>query len=57
MAFAGWTQETINNYKGPTMEVVSGLAANVRKALCSTYTVCESGTAGPTGGTTKNRTP
>jgi nicotinamide mononucleotide (NMN) deamidase PncC len=25
--------------------------------LQSTYTVCESGTAGPTGGTTRNRTP
>jgi len=29
----------------------------VNKTLGSTYTVGESGTAGPTGGTTRNRTP
>ena len=57
VAFAGWTQETIQSYKGPTPEVVSGLAEHVRKTLGSTYTVCESGTAGPTGGSTRNRTP
>lgn len=57
VAFAGWTQETIQNYKGPTPDVVSGLAEHVRKTLGSTYTVCESGTAGPTGGSTRNRTP
>jgi len=57
VAFAGWTQANIDNYKGPSPEVVSGLAENVRQKLGSTYTVCESGTAGPTGGTTRNRTP
>jgi nicotinamide mononucleotide (NMN) deamidase PncC len=85
VAFAGWTQANIDNYKGPSPEVVSGLAQNVRQKLGSTYTVCEvgintprnkggigefkarhangspfmiqSGTAGPTGGTTRNRTP
>ncbi|KAI9872949.1 MAG: hypothetical protein M1830_001036 [Pleopsidium flavum] len=57
IAFAGWTQETIKNYKGPTPEIVSGLADNVRKTLDSSYTICESGTAGPTGGSTRNRTP
>ena len=57
IAFAGWTQENIQNYKGPTPDVVKGLAENVKKKLGSTYTVCESGTAGPTGGKTKNRTP
>ena len=41
VAFAGWTQANIDNYKGPTPEVVSGLAENVRKKLGSTYTVCE----------------
>jgi len=55
--FAGWTQANIENYRGPSPEIVSGLAENVRSKLGSTYTVCESGTAGPTGGTTKNRTP
>ena len=34
-----------------------GLAKHVRGELESTYTVAESGTAGPTGGTTRNRSP
>ncbi|MCJ1236224.1 hypothetical protein MMC14_004202 [Varicellaria rhodocarpa] len=57
IAFAGWTQDSIKAYKGPTMDIVAGLAENVREKLGSTYTVCESGTAGPTGGNTRNRTP
>ncbi len=57
MAFAGWTEEMIKAYKGPTEEVVQGLAENVRRTLESTYCICESGTAGPTGGNTRNRTP
>jgi len=57
IAFAGWTQEHITNYRGPTPEVVSGIAENIRSQLSSTYTICESGTAGPTGGSTRNRTP
>ena len=57
IAYAGWTQETISNYKGPTTDIVSGLAQHVRKDLESTYTLAESGTAGPTGGSTPNRQP
>ena len=57
IAYAGWTQQTIENYKGPTTDIVSGLAKHVRKDLESTYTVAESGTAGPTGGQTPNRQP
>ncbi|KAM3088417.1 hypothetical protein ACMFMG_000061 [Clarireedia jacksonii] len=57
IAFAGWTQESIKDYRGPTPQVVEGLAVNVREKLGSTYTICESGTAGPTGGDTRNRTP
>ncbi|RYP46400.1 hypothetical protein DL768_007367 [Monosporascus sp. mg162] len=57
VAFAGWTQADIDNYEGPTPEVVAGLARNVRTELESTYTISESGTAGPTGGATRNRTP
>ncbi|KAJ6575380.1 putative competence/damage-inducible CinA family protein [Mycena capillaripes] len=57
IAFAGWTETTISTYKGPTPDIVSGLAKNVRGTLKSTYTLAESGTAGPTGGTTRNRTP
>ncbi|RMX86015.1 hypothetical protein D0869_03396 [Hortaea werneckii] len=57
IAYAGWSQETIANYKGPTTDIVSGLARHVRKDLESTYTIAESGTAGPTGGNTPNRKP
>ena len=57
IAYAGWTQESIANYKGPTTDIVSGLAKHVRKDLESTYTIAESGTAGPIGGSTPNRTP
>lgn len=57
IAYAGWTQETIDNYRGPTTDIVKGLAEQVNKDLGSTYTLAESGTAGPTGGSTPNRTP
>jgi nicotinamide mononucleotide (NMN) deamidase PncC len=57
IAFAGWTEASIQGYKGPTPDIVAGLAEHTRKTLGSTYTVSESGTAGPTGGQTRNRTP
>ncbi|KFY97957.1 hypothetical protein V498_01785 [Pseudogymnoascus sp. VKM F-4517 (FW-2822)] len=57
LTVSGWTEEDTKSYSGPTLGVVSKLAENVRPKLDSTYTVCESGTAGPTGGTTRNRTP
>ncbi|KAL3455371.1 hypothetical protein BJX64DRAFT_272495 [Aspergillus heterothallicus] len=57
LAFAGWTQANLDNYSGPTPEIVAGLAEHTRSTLGSTYAVSESGTAGPTGGTTRNRTP
>ncbi|KAF2799892.1 competence/damage-inducible protein-like protein cinA [Melanomma pulvis-pyrius CBS 109.77] len=57
IAYAGWTEAFLKDYKGPTPDIVSGLAEHTRKALGSTYTVSESGTAGPTGGATRNRTP
>jgi nicotinamide mononucleotide (NMN) deamidase PncC len=57
IAFAGWTQSHIDNYAGPTPDIVKGLAEHVRTTLSSTYTLAESGTAGPTGGKTRNRTP
>lgn len=57
IAFAGWTEANTQGYKGPTPEIVTGLAEHTRKTLGSTYTVSESGTAGPTGGQTRNRTP
>ncbi|GAB7344474.1 hypothetical protein MBLNU457_2311t1 [Dothideomycetes sp. NU457] len=55
--YAGWTQENIQNYKGPTTEIVSGLGRKVRADLDATWVLAESGTAGPTGGNTRNRTP
>jgi nicotinamide mononucleotide (NMN) deamidase PncC len=47
IAFAGWTEANIDGYKGPTPEIVTGLAENVRGKLGSTYCVSEvSGFAG-----------
>ncbi|KAF2631731.1 hypothetical protein BU25DRAFT_385300 [Macroventuria anomochaeta] len=56
-AFVGWTDADTQNYKGPTPDIVTKLADNTRKTLESTYAVSESGTAGPTGGNNRNRTP
>ncbi|KAF2226401.1 hypothetical protein BDZ85DRAFT_287452 [Elsinoe ampelina] len=57
LAFAGWTQSDLDAYRGPTPSVVSGLASNVRGKLGADWVLAESGTAGPTGGNTRNRTP
>ncbi|KIW75370.1 hypothetical protein AYO21_02262 [Fonsecaea monophora] len=58
IAFAGWTQQNIDNYDGPTPELVEDLAKSVRATLQGTYCVGESGTAGPTAsGKTPNRQP
>ncbi|KAJ9296277.1 hypothetical protein DTO271G3_5418 [Paecilomyces variotii] len=57
VAFGGWTEANITNYTGPTPAIVAGLADHVRGTLKSTYTVSESGTAGPTGGQTRTRQP
>ncbi|KKY26363.1 putative competence damage-inducible protein cina [Diplodia seriata] len=57
IAYGGWTEENLKNYAGPTPEIVQGIAQHVRGTLATTWTVCESGTAGPTGGETRNRTP
>jgi len=57
IAFGGWTEDNLKDYKGPTTEIVAGLATHVRKTLNTSFTISESGTAGPTGGTTRNRTP
>jgi nicotinamide mononucleotide (NMN) deamidase PncC len=57
IAFAGWTSENLKSYSGPTPDIVLGLAEHTRRTLGSTYCVSESGTAGPTGGKARNRTP
>jgi PncC family amidohydrolase len=57
IAYAGWSDENIKGYKGPTPDIVAGLAKHVRGELKADYVIAESGTAGPTGGDTRNRTP
>ncbi|KAI1335148.1 putative competence/damage-inducible protein CinA [Xylariaceae sp. FL0016] len=58
LAYGGWTQRDVEAYRGPTTDIVAGLARHVRGQLGgSTYAVAESGTAGPTGGSAPNRTP
>ncbi|KAH7928808.1 hypothetical protein BV22DRAFT_1102774 [Leucogyrophana mollusca] len=47
-AFAGWTDENFKDYKGPTPELVAGLAVDIRKQLDTTYCIGESGATGPT---------
>jgi len=41
--------------RGPTPAIVTTLAENVREKLETTYTISESGVAGPTGGKFGNR--
>ncbi|KAF4304081.1 CinA [Botryosphaeria dothidea] len=48
LAFGGWTQEQIDNFSGPSIYCVLGLAEHVRGTLKSTYAIAESGSAGPT---------
>lgn len=43
MKFAGWSQSHIDNYAGPTPDVVAGLAEDIRAKLESTYCVSEVG--------------
>ena len=57
LAFSGWTSADVEGYRGPTPEIVAQMASHVRHSLKSTYGMSESGTAGPTGGSTRNRTP
>ncbi|KAJ7041106.1 competence/damage-inducible protein-like protein cinA [Mycena alexandri] len=57
IAFSHWTPDTVKDYSGPTTSIVAGLAEHARTTLKSTYAISESGTAGPTGGSTRNRTP
>ncbi|KAK7911258.1 competence/damage-inducible protein-like protein cinA [Apiospora marii] len=70
LRYAGWTRDSLKSYAGPTPDIVAGLARHVRadlgegeddeqklKGTDITYCLAESGTAGPTGGETRNRTP
>lgn len=57
VALAGWTEADVAGYRGPTQGIVAGLAAHVRDTMKASFALAESGTAGPTGGKTPNRTP
>ncbi|KAI5115459.1 hypothetical protein M0805_006178 [Coniferiporia weirii] len=57
VAFGGWTQEDLKTYKGPTPDIVAGLAKHAHETLQSTYAIGESGIAGPTGRALTNLTP
>ncbi|KAG2362974.1 competence/damage-inducible CinA family protein [Suillus spraguei] len=46
--WAGWTDENLVNYIGPTPELVTELAVNVREQMDVTYCIGESGATGPT---------
>lgn len=46
--WAGWTDENLLNYKGPTPQLVTELAVNVREQMDATYCIGESGATGPT---------
>ncbi|KAJ9647555.1 hypothetical protein H2204_000184 [Knufia peltigerae] len=41
LAYAGWTQDNIDKYDGPTPELVEGMARHVRGTLESDYCVSE----------------
>ena len=49
-AWAGWTEENVKNYRGPTPEGATLMAAKVGETLQATWTIGETGIAGPTGG-------
>ncbi|KAJ7809571.1 competence/damage-inducible protein-like protein cinA [Mycena olivaceomarginata] len=57
ITFSHWTPDTVKGYSGPTTSIVASLAEHVRTTLKSTYAISESGTAGPMGGSTRNRMP
>ncbi|KAL9092183.1 MAG: hypothetical protein Q9159_000942 [Coniocarpon cinnabarinum] len=68
IAYANWTPRHLQDYAGPTPSIVQELAENTRSNIAKaeqdigkghgpTYVIAESGTAGPTGGTSRNRQP
>ncbi|OJA08700.1 hypothetical protein AZE42_10182 [Rhizopogon vesiculosus] len=46
--WAGWTDDNLVDYKGPTPELVTGLAVSIREQMDVTYCIGESGATGPT---------
>jgi len=48
IAFGGWTEDSLKDYKGPTPGVVLGLARYNKPLLGADWVLAESGTAGPT---------
>lgn len=49
LKLSGWSNEDINTYTGPSEDVALRLARNLKLELGSTYTLSETGWAGPTG--------
>ncbi|KAG1824757.1 uncharacterized protein BJ212DRAFT_1524161, partial [Suillus subaureus] len=46
--WGGWTDENVVSYHGPTPELVTELATNVRERMDVAYCIGEWGAAGPT---------
>lgn len=46
---SGWSEEDVLSYTGPSEDVALRLARNLKMELGSTYTLSETGWAGPTG--------
>ncbi|VVT44060.1 uncharacterized protein SAPINGB_P000282 [Magnusiomyces paraingens] len=49
LKLSGWSEEDIQSYTGPSEDVALRLARNLKYELGSTYTLSETGWAGPTG--------
>ncbi|KAI9024695.1 hypothetical protein DFJ74DRAFT_585959, partial [Hyaloraphidium curvatum] len=47
LAWGGWTEENVKNYKGPTADGAASLGRQVGKSLEATWTIAETGIAGP----------
>uniref|UniRef100_A0A060T627 ARAD1B12672p n=1 Tax=Blastobotrys adeninivorans TaxID=409370 RepID=A0A060T627_BLAAD len=48
LKLSGWEQQDIDSYTGPSEAVATRLARNLKIELASTYTLSETGWAGPT---------
>lgn len=50
LKLSGWSQDDIDSYTGPSQEVAVRLARNLKMELSATYTLAETGWAGPDDG-------
>lgn len=49
LKLSGWSEQDVLSYTGPSEDVASRLARNLKMELGSTYALSETGWAGPTG--------